>query len=528
MKKLNRLDKLRVRNGRDALHKEKQRVDSNKLQLQNLLYEAGHLKKEVQRCYQFKSQDEEIELVPVDEFFEKAPSNIARPEKTKKDEHALRLARLEWELEQRKELDSKFKELQLTKKQIGKDIVSKTERLHSLKPQLGKLLETTRPLQEALNMKIEDQWEVQKSVRFLPNPLYLFYANICAYAEAIDSLLSTTINGNEEDVKGDAEPKDVESQETNLEITHDSDNEDNEVDLDSEQAPKKRHHHGRVSRVVAATSQKKDSLFKPHPMSITTTISTKEKGTGLALTFYYLPILQIVSVQTKLVNIEVTGVAATDVLLTDTILNFLYPNDTGVISPNPRNKYQLENFDLKMDELEGLLAEKQLGRPYIWAQKACGLDFVNTASSSSGTSHYLCETTVPQVVKQIRTRLQARVRLYKQIAALEQGKTEAPSKHDDKILRISSNLVQWTSVSFEEFSNNPAAAKFVDENEINSPDLFYRAIITRGSAKLECYIKVSVNYPEETPLWALSLNWNGKHDSTNDSSLKVSFVLRVI
>lgn len=78
LKKLNRLDKLRIRSGRDALHVEKQRVDSNKLQLQNLLYEAEHLKKEVQRCYQFKSQDEEIELVPVDEFFEKAPPNISR------------------------------------------------------------------------------------------------------------------------------------------------------------------------------------------------------------------------------------------------------------------------------------------------------------------------------------------------------------------------------------------------------------------------------------------------------------------
>lgn len=524
------MDKLRARNGRDMLHKEKQKVDSNKLQLQNLLYEADHLKKEVQRCYQFKSQDEEIELVPVDEFYESAPANISRPEKTKKDEHAQRLARLEWELEQRKELDSKFKELQSTKKQIGKQIVSKTDRLYSLKPQLEKLLEATRPLQDALNMKLEEKWKVMEKVRFLPNPLYLLYANMCAYAEAVDPLVVTMIDGDEEDVKRDNEPKEVEVSAEPVEDTaHDSENDDNEADIDAEAAPKKRHHHGRVSRVVTSTGQKSDSLFKPHSMSIKTTINTKEKGTGITVTFQYLPILNIITVKVELINIDVTGVAASDVLSADTILNCLYPNDTGYKSPNPRNKYQLEEHDFKIDDLTNLLTEKQLGRPYIWAQQACGLDFVNAASSSSGTSHHLCESTVPQIVKQIRARLHARVRLYKQIASLEQGKLEAANKHEDKILRISGQLVQWTSISFDEYAAIPAAAKFVDDTDTDSPDLFYRAIITRGSAKLECYVKVSVNFPEMTPLWALVLNWNGKHDSTNDSSLKeIEYIVNTI
>jgi len=76
---LNRLDKVRIRAGRDTLHKEKLRVDSNRLQLQNLLYEADHLKKEVQRCYQFKSQDEEIDLVSIDEFYKNAPESVSKP-----------------------------------------------------------------------------------------------------------------------------------------------------------------------------------------------------------------------------------------------------------------------------------------------------------------------------------------------------------------------------------------------------------------------------------------------------------------
>lgn len=79
LKKLNRYEKIRTKASRDALHKEKQRVDSTQLQLHNLLYELEHLKKEISKCLQFKSKDEEIELVPVEQFYKDAPEDISRP-----------------------------------------------------------------------------------------------------------------------------------------------------------------------------------------------------------------------------------------------------------------------------------------------------------------------------------------------------------------------------------------------------------------------------------------------------------------
>lgn len=184
LKKLNRLDKIRIRAGRDELHKEKLSVDSNRLQLQNLLYEADHLKKEVHRCYQFKSQDEDIELVPLEEFYENAPEDISRPDQTKEDEHARRLARLEWELQQRKELSALCKELQTSIEKVVDENNAKGDRLKSLAPRLQDLLKSTRPLQESLEMEIEKDWEVQKLARLLPRPLYLLYANSQAYGEA--------------------------------------------------------------------------------------------------------------------------------------------------------------------------------------------------------------------------------------------------------------------------------------------------------------------------------------------------------
>jgi THO complex subunit 5 len=69
LKKLNRLDKLRTRTCRDATAAGKQKVDALHLKLQNLLYEVLHLQKEVTKCQQFKSKDEEIEMIDIEEFY---------------------------------------------------------------------------------------------------------------------------------------------------------------------------------------------------------------------------------------------------------------------------------------------------------------------------------------------------------------------------------------------------------------------------------------------------------------------------
>ena len=79
LKKLNRTDKLRLKKARDTTHDAKQRVDTFHLQLENLLYEVFHLQKEVDKCLEFKSKDEDIELVSVDEFFAEAPPTISKP-----------------------------------------------------------------------------------------------------------------------------------------------------------------------------------------------------------------------------------------------------------------------------------------------------------------------------------------------------------------------------------------------------------------------------------------------------------------
>lgn len=44
--------------------------------------------------------------MPEDEFYQEAPQDISKPKLTKNDTHQLTLARLDWELEQRKRCEN--------------------------------------------------------------------------------------------------------------------------------------------------------------------------------------------------------------------------------------------------------------------------------------------------------------------------------------------------------------------------------------------------------------------------------------
>jgi len=76
LKHANREVKHKIKAGRDKLHLEKCKVDLSRLQLQNLLYEVSHLKKEIVRCQKFKSRDTNLELLSETEYASKLPSFV--------------------------------------------------------------------------------------------------------------------------------------------------------------------------------------------------------------------------------------------------------------------------------------------------------------------------------------------------------------------------------------------------------------------------------------------------------------------
>lgn len=76
-----------------------------------------------------RSKHEEIDLVSEEEFYQEAPPEISRPQLTKNDPHQLTLARLDWELEQRKRYLKKKKQQQQTNHKAQWRICACTKRL---------------------------------------------------------------------------------------------------------------------------------------------------------------------------------------------------------------------------------------------------------------------------------------------------------------------------------------------------------------------------------------------------------------
>lgn len=539
LKKLNRLDKVRIRAGRDELHKEKQAVDTNKLQLQNLLYEADHLRKEVQRCYEFKSQDEDIELVPLEEFYKQAPEDISRPDVTKEDEHARRLARLEWELQQRKELSTLCKDLQSSIGSVESDITTKSDRLKSLAPRLQDLLKSTRPLQEALNMEIEKDWEIRKLAQLLPRPLYLLYANVQAYGEASDKHLAVVINGDEEEAKLLVEEN--RNLEEPVDDCDDPDSENEDQELESDRS-KKGHSDRKQRGKEEILEQKRTNLFKSHPLNVTLTIKSRLPANGaLELVFNYLPQLGLVTVAPKPKTdfLSASSIAASETVNSITLLDGLYASDDiGIDSPRTKTIFQLREINLEPQELLVCLIERGLGKPYKWAQNICGIECVaaDPAAAAGGSTSRavddamalvdVCQRYVPTIVKKIRARYSHRLSLYKQIQALEQCNLSLPSGSEEAPHRISSSLHKFQALAWNDYNMMGCNQKFVAANLVNQHDLLFEAVVKRGSAKLICNLVVGANYPAARPFWAVNIVWNGRDwTSANNAAVRVSFEL---
>lgn len=104
---------------------------------------------------------------------------------TKNDEHQLQLARLEWELCQRRELAGSCSELIASKERVAAAIAAARSRLDALAPHLKDVLKATKPLQECLAMRLDDKRDEARVASLLPPPLFLLYANASAYSDAM-------------------------------------------------------------------------------------------------------------------------------------------------------------------------------------------------------------------------------------------------------------------------------------------------------------------------------------------------------
>lgn len=490
LKKLNRLEKFRTKTSRDTLHRVKQQVDSLHLQLQNLLYEILHLKKEVTKCLQFKSKDEEIELVPIELFYKEAPATISRPDITLSDTHQLKLARLEWELKQRKQLAALCHELQAEKEKVSAEIQKKQTNLDNLAPMLKEVLNVAKPIQNNLGLSEgPSQWQ-QQVAHLLPHPLYFLYVQADAYSKACDKTTTVVVNGDEE-----------EAQRLKRTVSEPPASDDSDSDNQEESGSKR--HHRKKSRVDRQEERKKQLLLA-HPLTVTITMTLKD-GNCITLIFSYLVNLHVVTVKPKVKTVQsVNSISASQMMSGDEVLKELFPEDYGIGSPNVANYYQLKQVGIDTFDTS------QLGLAYVWTQRVAGLNFATASGSANEVqaASEISQASMPGVMTAIKARLRARCALCQQIQPLEIGMlpsvVEVRNCFPQKFLATTS---QWTSVSWPEYQSLNFTSHIIAAHCVKERDIFYKGSVSRGSVKLIVAVALKNCYPALPPIFTLQLTW---------------------
>uniref|UniRef100_A0A3P9GZJ4 THO complex 5 n=1 Tax=Oryzias latipes TaxID=8090 RepID=A0A3P9GZJ4_ORYLA len=486
LKKFNRLAHMRLKRGRDQTHEAKQKVDVLHLQLQNLLYEVMHLQKEISKCLEFKSKHEEIDLVSEEEFYRDAPQEISRPQLTKDDPHQLTLARLDWELEQRKRLAEKYKESQSTKEKIQKSIEVKKEHLRSLQPGLNAIMQASIPVQEYLSMPFEQTQKQTEIARHLPPPLYVLFVQANAYSQACDKNLSVSINGDVDEAKALSKPPD-DSHGTHM----------------TPRSAKKR----RRPTTGGQLDDKRKEMLKRHPLSLCIDLKSKD-GSILHLYFYYLMNLNIMTVKTSVsTNTDLTtAISAGELLKSDTLLSCLYANDQGRETPNPANRYQFDKVGIVSfsDYVE------DLGYPYQWVQDLGGLHFPSETSEGVLIGSSLSASHMENTMKLLRGRVLSRLALHKQFASLVSTSVSCQN--------YLTPVINYTVYLL--FKELPYTRHVTDAGLAKESDLYFMAVVERGTARLNAAVVLSPRYPEISPLFSLSLSWKGECSGRTDDNLR--------
>uniref|UniRef100_A0A672NDG9 THO complex subunit 5 homolog n=1 Tax=Sinocyclocheilus grahami TaxID=75366 RepID=A0A672NDG9_SINGR len=463
LKKLNRMAHMRLKKGRDQTHEAKQRVDVLHLQLQNLLYEVMHLQKEISKCLEFKSQHEEIELVSEEEFFQEAPAEISRPHVTRDDHHQLTLARLDWELEQRKRLAEQYKMSLARKEKIHKAIEQKREYLSSLQPGLQSIMQASLPVQECLSMPFEQMQKQAEVARHLPPPLYVLLVQAAAYGQACDKTLSASISGDVDEAKALSRPPE------------DSQDDESDSDAEEEQQNTKR----RRATVGVQLDDKRKEMLRRHPLSLCVDLKCKD-GSVLHLFFYYLLNLNILTVKTKVsTTTDLSGaVSAGSLLNSESLLNCLYASDHGQETPNPTNRYQFDKVGITtfVDYVS------DLGHPYVWVQKLGGLQFSSDGAQLELMGNALSASHMERTMKLLQGRLQARLALHKQFSSLEHSIIPVSGECQHLFpAKVVSGLTRWTMMSYQEFTELGFVQHVLKAGLLRETDLFFMAVVERGT-----------------------------------------------
>ncbi|KAG8319270.1 THO complex subunit 5 [Homalodisca vitripennis] len=227
-----------------------------------------------------------------------------------------------------------------------------------------------------------------------------------------------------------------------------------------------------------------------------------DKVTSISLEFSYLVQLHVVTVKPTIklppqVPINPNS-SASKLLDSDHILTELYPEDHGDSSPNTANIYQLKQVGIDS------FNSAQLGLAYVWAQRMAGLNFALSTGGerSVAPSQQVSQLFLPEAIKAIKRRLQARISLCIQLQALEGGKLpnipEVRSCFPQKLL---TELTHWSGLSWTAYQALGFTQQQITRCCVSERDRFYKGTLTRDNEEEESAEHIWLNCPAISKIW---------------------------
>lgn len=511
LKKLNRMAQIRSKNAKDETTEAKQKLDENNLRLQNLQYEICHLNKEINNCLQFKSKHEDVDLVDLDQFYKEAPEDISQPDETMIDDHLQMLARLDWELGSRKNLDTTLKGTHEKKDELSERIKKRKQDLDSLQPNLQTILKSTMPLQEALGDHFTEKRALNNNAYLLPQPLYVLFVQSKAFSEACNHEVEIQIGGNIDAatrLKNSAAQQVIDA--TNLYKNPEREESDSENEDDQENQSARR-------RSISVSADREHKLSsgsaRKHPLYVSLKLFLEEKSENspyLLLRFYHYFDPEIVAVvpSLELSNMP-NSIKNHGVMSSSSLLHDLQEIDNG--KEILRAKYDGdESKKLKLAEGE---------KAYLWAQKLAGMDALEKGAGNILEERY---SNMRMIIRLLRHRVSARLALADQLVKFKNGTVECDLSITTSFASsLSFSVASWRPIDFNSYSSLGYTNAALELGLVNNSYFLFLGTLKRGAtANAEVAVAISKQYPKRWPLVTVRLQWRGDHTAENDLNIR--------
>ena len=182
--------------------------DEKTLVLQNLLYESGYYRKEIQEARDYKSavSKSDLELMVYEDFMQAASADfITGLDSASEDyDHQLMLRRLEHELQSRKQARKQLSELKARRDALHTNLSQKRKALTDLQKHAAHITSATQNVRKLFSIPDASAAQGQQEMaQLLPLPLYFIFSQATAILDTLSTSVRPEVVGSKDEAEAE-------------------------------------------------------------------------------------------------------------------------------------------------------------------------------------------------------------------------------------------------------------------------------------------------------------------------------------